>query len=259
VLIPHVGSHHRLVWVTRHELVHAYMLDKLARTLREHDKHQYSMPPLWFVEGLAEFLSTTWDSRADGLLQDAVVSETAYPVSESWPITGTVLMYKEGQSFLLSLAQQYSRRKVMDLLDNWWRGGELREDLPAHLRPRAAGGGPRVVPGAQAALLTARGGARMDRGGGAPADRRRLLRPLPLRRGRARRQQLPLRLPDGRGGRRRPRAGHGAAARGHQNASAATGEAPRPPGAGRSDRRGPATAAGGAAAVPAAGRYTKRQ
>jgi hypothetical protein len=121
VILPHTGSRHRLVWVTRHELGHAYMLAKLSQVLRDNKKYRYGMPPLWFIEGLAEFVSTTWDSQAEGLLQDAVVSNLALPMTESGPITGSVLMYKEGQSFLLFLAEKYSRRHVMDLLENWWR------------------------------------------------------------------------------------------------------------------------------------------
>ncbi len=122
VLIPHVGSRHRLAWVTRHELVHAYMLIKLGRVMKEKKNFRMHMPPLWFIEGLAEFLSTQWDSQAEGLLRDAVVSNQAYPVTESYPITGTVLMYKEGQSFLDFLAKRHSRRHVLDILENWWRG-----------------------------------------------------------------------------------------------------------------------------------------
>lgn len=122
VLIPHTGSYHRLRWVTRHELVHAYMLEKLSQVRAAKKRANLGFPPLWFTEGLAEFLSTTWDSHAEGLLQEAVVTQTAYPVRESWPIEGTVLMYKEGQSFLLHLEEKHGRAKVIDLLENWWRG-----------------------------------------------------------------------------------------------------------------------------------------
>ncbi len=122
VLIPHTGSYHRLRWVTRHELVHAYMLEKLAQVRIANKRYSLGFPPLWYTEGLAEFLSTTWDSQAEGLLQEAIVTGTAYPIRESWPIEGTVLMYKEGQSFLLHLAEKHGREKVIDLLDNWWRG-----------------------------------------------------------------------------------------------------------------------------------------
>ena len=157
VLIPHTGSRARLVWVTRHELTHAYMLAKLARVLHDHRKYRYTMPPLWFVEGLAEFLGTTWDSQAEGLMQDAVLSEQALPLTRSEPITGTVQMYKEGQSFLLWLAQRYSKRAVMDVLDNWYKGDNFEqivkitfgekledldrmwfEDLKRHYYPRIA-------------------------------------------------------------------------------------------------------------------------
>ena len=122
VLIPHVGSWHRLVWVTRHELVHAYMLIKLNQVSRESKKYRMGMPPLWFIEGLAEFVSTKWDEPAEALLRDAVVSNQAFPVMESYPITGTVLMYKEGQSFLEFLAAKYSRQHVLDILEYWGKG-----------------------------------------------------------------------------------------------------------------------------------------
>src|SRR4029077_2012118 len=37
----------------------------------------------------------------------------------------TVLMYKEGQSFLLHLAQEHGSEKVFDVLDNWWRAEDF--------------------------------------------------------------------------------------------------------------------------------------
>lgn len=128
VLIPHTGSHHRLVWVTRHELVHAYMLEKIAQEQKEAKKYRGAWPPLWFTEGLAEFISTRWDATAEGLLQDAVVNGVALPVTRSWDIEGTVLMYKEGQSFLEFAAERYGgRRRVMDLFEHWAEGSTFSE------------------------------------------------------------------------------------------------------------------------------------
>lgn len=125
VMLPHTGSWNRLVWVTRHELTHAYMLEKLAQVMKEHKRNQNYLPPLWFIEGLAEYCATTWDADAEGLLRDAVVSGEALPLTRSEPILGTVLMYKEGQSFLLYLAEHYGSEKVFDLLDNWWRADDF--------------------------------------------------------------------------------------------------------------------------------------
>lgn len=128
VLIPHTGSHHRLVWVTRHELVHAYMLEKIAQVNKAAKKYRGAWPPLWFTEGLAEFLSTTWDPTAEGLLQDAVVNGVALPVTKSWNIEGTVLMYKEGQSFLEFAAERYGgRMRILDLFEHWTEGATFAE------------------------------------------------------------------------------------------------------------------------------------
>src|SRR5262245_2478824 len=121
VLIPHNGSWARLAWVTRHELAHAYMLEKLGRVMREHKRSHGYLPPLWFIEGLAEYCGTTWDADAEGLLRDAVLTQRALPMTHSEEIEGTVLMYKEGQSFLLYCAERFGPDKVFDLLDNWYR------------------------------------------------------------------------------------------------------------------------------------------
>ena len=125
VLLPHTGSWTRLEWVTRHELTHSYMLEKLARVMKDHHRNQSYLPPLWFIEGLAEFCGTHWDAEAEGLLRDAVVSNEALPLTSSEAITGTVLMYKEGQSFLLYLAEHYGAEKIFDLMDNWYRADDF--------------------------------------------------------------------------------------------------------------------------------------
>jgi hypothetical protein len=125
VLLPHTGSWARLRWVARHELTHAYMLEKLARVMREHHRTQNYLPPLWFIEGLAEYCGTHWDEDAEGMLRDAVLTGEALPLTRSDAILGTVLMYKEGQSFLIWLAGRYGSEKVFDLLDNWYRAEDF--------------------------------------------------------------------------------------------------------------------------------------
>ena len=125
VLVPHNGSWARLRWVTRHELAHWYMLEQLTRVLRAHHRNQNTLPPLWFIEGFAEYCATGWDADAEGMLRDAVTSGQALPLTRSDPITGTVLMYKEGHSFLLHLAERFGPERVFDLLRDWWRGEDF--------------------------------------------------------------------------------------------------------------------------------------
>ena len=125
VLVPHNGSWARLRWVTRHELAHWYMLEKISRVMKAHRRGLNTLPPLWFIEGLAEYCGTRWDADAEGLLRDAMTSGEALPLTKSEAITGTVLMYKEGQSFLLYLAERFGPDRVFDLLGDWWRGEDF--------------------------------------------------------------------------------------------------------------------------------------
>jgi hypothetical protein len=129
VLIPHTGSWARLRWVTRHELTHAYQLEKLAQVMHAHHRPPAWFPPLWFTEGLAEFCGTTWDEDAEGLLRDMFTSRMAYPMTRSDPITGSVEMYKEGQAFLLWLRDRYGEARIFDLLENSWRADDFDTDF----------------------------------------------------------------------------------------------------------------------------------
>jgi hypothetical protein len=54
-----------------------------------------------------------------------VLTDKAQPLTRSDEITGTVLMYKEGQSFLMYMAEHYGNDKVFDLLDNWYRAEDF--------------------------------------------------------------------------------------------------------------------------------------
>ena len=167
--------------MTRHELAHWYMLEKLSQVRRAHHRAQYSLPPLWFIEGLAEYCSTRWDADAEGLLRDAVTSGEALPLTESGPITGSVLMYKEGQSFLLHLAARFGDARIFDLLEDWWRGDDFEtvyrltfgEPVEKHRRAVARVGAAALLPGHR------RG--RAGEGGRAAPDAARPLQPRPLR------------------------------------------------------------------------------
>ena len=57
VVIPSDGSTAAFRHVIRHELVHVFMHNKISRVLVDHRKTQDRYPPLWFVEGLAEYWS----------------------------------------------------------------------------------------------------------------------------------------------------------------------------------------------------------
>ena len=63
VVIPGNGDLNQFRHVIRHELVHVFMHRKILHISKKHNRLDVSYPPLWFVEGLAEFWSTEWDAR----------------------------------------------------------------------------------------------------------------------------------------------------------------------------------------------------
>jgi len=120
VVIPSTGSLTDFRHVIRHELVHVFMTNKIFRVLRDHRLSTDRMPPLWFVEGLAEYYSTKPDAQAEMVMRDAVLNNYHFGIQNIWKISGTFLMYKEGQSFLEFVGEQYGAEKIEMMLENFW-------------------------------------------------------------------------------------------------------------------------------------------
>lgn len=123
IALPFTGSYSHMKGVFRHELVHAFMLEKLRVTMSGRRMFNYRHPPLWFTEGLAEYLAHGGpDTEAEMFIRDAVTGGDLVPLQELWRIQGTYLMYKEGESALHYIALQYGPESVRLVLENWWKG-----------------------------------------------------------------------------------------------------------------------------------------
>ncbi|MEO8399350.1 MAG: hypothetical protein ABI550_05975, partial [Ignavibacteriaceae bacterium] len=120
VVIPSNGSLKDFRHVIRHELVHVFMTNKVYRVLADHRIPQDISPPLWFTEGIAEYMSTEPDDQAEMVMRDAVINNYFVGLQNMFAIYGTFLMYKEGQNFLEFVEEKYGREKVPLMLDNIW-------------------------------------------------------------------------------------------------------------------------------------------
>jgi len=120
VVLPSNGSMQDFKHVIRHELVHVFMTNKIFRVLRDHRKSTDAMPPLWFVEGLAEFYSTKPDAQAEMVMRDAVLNNNFFALENIWKIYGSFLMYKEGQNFLEFVEEKYGTGIVAQIIENFW-------------------------------------------------------------------------------------------------------------------------------------------
>ncbi len=120
VVIPSTGSYHEFRHVIRHELTHVFMFAKLYRIFKDHRLPGDTYPPLWYSEGLAEYISTNVDAQARMVMRDAVISGYFHNIENMYQISGTFLMYKEGQNFLHFVADKFGKDKVLQLLENIW-------------------------------------------------------------------------------------------------------------------------------------------
>ncbi|OGU76522.1 MAG: hypothetical protein A2V93_02550 [Ignavibacteria bacterium RBG_16_34_14] len=120
VVIPSMGSLHDFRHVIRHELVHVFMTNKIYRVLVDHREPADVLPPLWFVEGLAEYMSTEVDAQAEMVMRDAILNNYFAGIDDIYNIYGTFLMYKEGQNFLEFVEEEYGKEKVPLMLENFW-------------------------------------------------------------------------------------------------------------------------------------------
>ncbi len=121
VVIPSDGSLNSFRKVIFHELVHVFMHSKVYFVNKEHSRFEGTYPPLWFVEGLAEYWSSSWDAQAEMVMKDAVLNNYVVPLSQMYRIYGTFMMYKEGQAILQFIARNYGEEKILLLMENIWK------------------------------------------------------------------------------------------------------------------------------------------
>ncbi|MBD3242244.1 MAG: BamA/TamA family outer membrane protein [Chitinivibrionales bacterium] len=105
VVVPWTGSYADLRHVIHHELVHAFEFGILyERFGGSFLKNAGLQMPLWFAEGLAEYLSSGWDRGADMFMLDRMVNAS---VALPGPELNGYMAYKGGQSFFHYLASTH--------------------------------------------------------------------------------------------------------------------------------------------------------
>lgn len=127
MVIPFDGSYSRFARVIQHELVHTFILHKLLYVMKAHRRFNYTGLPLWFEEGLAEHWSKSWDSEADMMIRDLVISGKFLKLDDIYQIYGSYLMYKIGEAFCAHLAKEYGDDKIGLLFENYWIADNFAE------------------------------------------------------------------------------------------------------------------------------------
>ena len=102
IVVPFDGSYDELRHVLHHELVHGFqysiLFEQFGSSIFSGADAQL---PLWFAEGLAEYLSSGWNTESDMFLMDATIFGS---IGLPGPELGGYMAYKGGQSFFAFLA-----------------------------------------------------------------------------------------------------------------------------------------------------------
>ena len=127
VVVPFHGSYYDFDHVIRHELVHVFTLSKLSTVTNRRQQVRYAYPPLWFIEGLAEFWSKEWDTEADMIIKDMVIGGRLFTIQNMYRISGSFYMYKLGESICTFIDSTYGEDKLVGIFENWHKGRSFDE------------------------------------------------------------------------------------------------------------------------------------
>jgi len=116
IVVPFEGSYTQFRHVIHHELVHAVVNDMIyGGNIQSIVSGRVKLNvPLWVNEGLAEYLSSNWDTKADMMLRDLAIHEYIPTVQE----LNYYFAYKGGQSIWRFIGEKYGREKVGEIFLN---------------------------------------------------------------------------------------------------------------------------------------------
>ncbi|MDI6401701.1 hypothetical protein QLX67_06830 [Balneolaceae bacterium ANBcel3] len=116
ITIPFMGHYGNYRQVLHHELLHAVFNDKFyGGTIQSIIQNNIQLViPLWFEEGLAEYISLGWDTDTDMFIRDAVINNYMPPITQMRGF----MAYRGGQAFWNFIVEEYGREKIAEILHN---------------------------------------------------------------------------------------------------------------------------------------------
>ncbi len=118
VVLPFNGDYNDFRHTLKHELVHAFILHKNTFVHDAHELFFLNFLPLWFEEGLAEHFSERSSPEMEMVIRSGALEGSLVPLENIYSISGSFLMYKEAQSFLEWLSEEYSSARIPALIND---------------------------------------------------------------------------------------------------------------------------------------------
>jgi Tol biopolymer transport system component len=114
VVMPITGSYREFNHVLIHELVHAFQFDIMFGRKSGVTSTRFN-PPLWFVEGMAEYLSNGMDNTTRMWVRDALNKDELPDIDEMNALYD-IRVYRIGQAAWYYIGETYGKKKIGDIL-----------------------------------------------------------------------------------------------------------------------------------------------
>ena len=111
VALPFRGSYAEFRNTLRHEMVHVYQLSMLTQQIEMYPRAGRAGLPLWWSEGLAEFMSSPQETRDDMVLRDLTLNGRV-PTIDELNLTGSAIVYPVGGDLHHFLARKYGAWRI---------------------------------------------------------------------------------------------------------------------------------------------------
>ncbi len=118
VTLPFTGGYGDLDHVLTHELVHAFQVDLIFGRGDRALSNPFGVytPPLWFMEGMAEYLSVTKvDNLTEMWMRDAALQGYLVPV-DVLNVLYDIRVYRFGQSIFAYIGETFGDERIGELL-----------------------------------------------------------------------------------------------------------------------------------------------
>lgn len=129
IILPFQGSYQEFNHVLLHELVHAFQFDLLDEAGSGFSLLSSVSIPLWFVEGMAEYLSEPSNPLTDMWLADAVANDTL-PSGKKIEGLEDIRVYRFGESLITYLVENYGQDQLGEILRYVGKTEDWEEALP---------------------------------------------------------------------------------------------------------------------------------
>lgn len=130
VTLPFRGSYSEFRHTIKHELVHVFQLSFAAQAFTLYPRARRAGTPLWWSEGLAEYLSSPQDTRDDMVVRDLAL-HSRMPTISQLNATYSALVYPVGAELHHFLAERYGEWRIGLLYNSLWKFTTFDEALAA--------------------------------------------------------------------------------------------------------------------------------